>query len=187
MKCTSKTGKHPRGGAKNCPKHKAPNQTSLTLLESTPVQPALVKTREMNALEESALTSELDYRGEEPEWMSNERGLAELLDRPEPIMIDRIPLPDGEPGIVTWEPESLERSDQDPRGFNISRLSISNEKTGEKVAYLITTCVTDESVKRCYGDDDWTGYRYMADHSGRHLGLIELKNDITLDSGEKHT
>lgn len=127
-----------------------------------------------------ALASKLEYNGPVPKWAkSMEKESREKWGGDDhPRIIDTIDSPIGKLAVV-WEPRSLSDNDshvQGERGFTVNRTSFVDMKTGKKVAYLSSSYIDDDSAKRSFKDDEWSGLAYMEEYSGRSYGLRKYRD-----------
>lgn len=118
---------------------------------------------------DAAFASTLKYEGKIPRWFKNlptKLQENELGGKPE--ILDIIDGPKGKLAVV-WEENSVEANDiwlVTERGYNTSRLSLRDARTGEVKAYLKAAYQTQESQERSYGTDEWKGFRYLAEREG---------------------
>lgn len=127
-----------------------------------------------------ALTSDLNYTGPSPKWLSELHKNSEKLWGPgnEPKIVDVIDSPEGELAVV-WTPMSGNNNDTNvirERGFIIREISFVNMETGERQGYLKASFVDDESCKKSWGDDKFAGIRYMDEYDGHNFGIKEYIN-----------
>jgi hypothetical protein len=124
-----------------------------------------------------ALTSDLNYTGKAPRWLSKLQKESQATYGPggEPKIIDVIDSPVG-PLAVVWSNQTLRKNDAsiiNERGFNIREISLVNMKDGENQGYLKAAFVDDDSCKRAWGDDDYSGIRYLDEYDGSNFGIKE--------------
>lgn len=124
-----------------------------------------------------ALTSDLNYTGKSPRWLSKlQKEAKETHGAGTDLkIIDVIDSPVGELAVV-WSSQSLSSNDVGlikERGFNLRSISLVNMKTGEDQGYIKASFVDEESCKRSWGDDDFTAIRYLDEYEGSSLGISE--------------
>lgn len=129
-----------------------------------------------------ALESSLKYTGKIPEWMDK---LSETSDKSfgsKPEIIDTVEL-NGKDYAVVWNKNSMFRNDfyvQKEGGYRISSIEYRNMQTGEIDGFVRTTIVDDESIKRSFGDDEFTAYRSVQHRDG---GARFIEDEIVNDEG----
>jgi hypothetical protein len=62
------------------------------------------------------------------------------------------------------------------RGFNLRETSFVSMKTGQKLGYLKASFVDDESCERSWGNDEFSGIRYLDEYDGNNFGIKEYVN-----------
>lgn len=144
--------------------------------ENTFSKMAKVGTSPKQKFVDNALTSNLEYTGKNPKWMNALHKQANTMypDSPEPKIIDVIDSPVGKLAVV-WSENSLNKNDTMPqtRGFKLHETSLVNMKTGEKLGYVKTEYVDEESAIRTFKNDSWSSLRYMEEYSGSSFGIKE--------------
>lgn len=98
-----------------------------------------------------------------PPWAEEHKQAVEAIGG-EYSIVNRI-IHQGKPMIVTHSTLSSGDKDkfvQEKSGINISETIVHDEKTGEKIGFINVCFVNDESVRRCFGDEDdyMTSIRY---------------------------
>jgi hypothetical protein len=121
-----------------------------------------------------AIESKLTYDGPTPEWLNKIKDESKALypHAKEPKIIDIVDSPAGKLAVV-WNEHSLKDGDkhiQEERGFTIRETSLISMETGKKLGYVKTEFVDDESLKRSFGDDEWSSIRYMDEFEGSSFG-----------------
>lgn len=119
-----------------------------------------------------ALHADLNWTGKTPKWLkANAKAQKELFGT-EPKIIATIPSPIGELAVV-WESDSINSMDkhvQIERGYEISRITFNDLKTGEEVAYLKMGSMDDASYERSFGKDEWAQFAWAEDALGGQFG-----------------
>lgn len=115
---------------------------------------------------DAAFASTLKYEGKVPRWFKKiPTTLQKNFFGSEPELLDIIDGPNGKLAVV-WEENSVEANDiwlGVERGYNTSRLTLRDARSGEVKAYLKAAYQTQESQERSYGTDEWRGFRYLAE------------------------
>jgi hypothetical protein len=124
-----------------------------------------------------ALTSDLNYTGKPPKWLSKlEKEYQEIHGTGvKPKIIDVIDSPTGQLAVV-WAEQSGRSNDVGiikDRGFNIRVISLVGMKDGENRGYLKAAFVDDDSCKRSWGNDEYAGIRYLDEYEGSSFGIKE--------------
>lgn len=118
---------------------------------------------ELSAATEIALTAELQPLDQQPAWIWEQTSrLQQELFGVTPQVIATVDSPLG-PLAVVWEEATVEANDlssQVEDGYLVSRISYRTMDRGELVGYLKTTSMTEESVGKSFGKDEWRGLRY---------------------------
>lgn len=118
---------------------------------------------ELSAATQTALTADLQPLDQQPAWIWGQASrLQQELFGVTPQVIATVDSPLG-PLAVVWEEATVEANDltsQVEDGYLISRISYRAMATGELVGYLKTTSMTEDSVEKSFGDDEWRGLRY---------------------------
>lgn len=135
-----------------------------------------------------ALTSDLNYTGKTPKWLSQLQKDSKAVYGAgnEPKIIDVIDSPAG-PLAVVWANQTLRKNDAsiiNERGFNIREISLVSMKSGENQGYLKAAFVDDDSCKRSWGDDEYSGIRYLDEYDGHNFGIKEYA-DVQRDKNGK--
>jgi len=130
-----------------------------------------------------ALTAALGYAGPAPAWwdgiVAEARGHKSLACEPE--LLDLIDSPAGRVAVV-WQRNSLDDNDRtviEKRGMNVRLLQLRHVETGEQLGYLKLSNVDEASLRRSFGDDEFTPFRYRAALSGS--GYFYEKDDLAAD------
>lgn len=137
------------------------------------------KVRE-HPLTDKALQSSLIYDGPTPQWMNKLSKDAEQTFGSTPEIIDTVEL-NGTTYAVVWNENSMEEGDyyiQKERGYHTSSLQYRDMKTGEIKGFVRVGYVSDNSVKRSFGDDDFSIYRSVQDRNG---GVVLLDEETIED------
>lgn len=128
-------------------------------------------------LANTAVNSPLSWDGAKPKWWkkyteeTQNNEVSSLSTTPE--LMDVIDTPAGKMAVV-WEPVSQASSDkyvQIDSGYTIQRCVMRSYETGEEVAYIKASHVDEDAIKRSFGDDEFTPFRYHARYSGSHYDL----------------
>ena len=118
---------------------------------------------ELSAATETALTADLQPLDQQPAWIwEHTSRLQQELFGVTPQVIATVDSPLG-PLAVVWEEATVEPNDlvsEVEDGYLISRISYRTMATGELVGYLKTTSMSEESISKSFGDDEWRGLRY---------------------------
>lgn len=122
-----------------------------------------------NLLTNQSLNSSLKYDGEKPQWLYDLSEQSEELFNSSPEIIDTLTIDDKEYAVV-WSKDSLHRKDfiaQKERGYNISSIHYMDMETGEIIGYVKVKYCDNNSLKRSFGDDEFSVYRSYQDRSGK--------------------
>lgn len=123
-------------------------------------------------MSEQALSSSLHWDGEKPQWWNEysqsikENQFASLVITPK--LLDVFDSPVGQVAVV-WEDAAQGQRDgfsQAKEGYRVQRCLLKNFETGEQLGYLKVTSIDDDSLKRSFGDDEFSPFRYRSEHSG---------------------
>jgi len=119
--------------------------------------------RELSAATETALTADLKPLNQQPAWIwAHSSRLQQELFGVTPQVIATVDSPLGTLAVV-WEEATVENNDlvsEVEDGYLISRISYRTMATDELVGYLKTTSMSEDSVSKSFGDDEWRGLRY---------------------------
>jgi len=117
----------------------------------------------LSSATETALTADLQPLDQQPAWIwEHSSRLQQELFGVTPQVIATVDSPLG-PLAVVWEEATVEPNDlvsEVEDGYLISRISYRTMATGELVGYLKTTSMSEESVAKSFGNDEWRGLRY---------------------------
>lgn len=123
-------------------------------------------------MSEQALSASLNWQGEKPPWWND---YSEAISKNEfpvlaitPKLLDVFDSPMGKVAVV-WEDAAQGPRDafsQVEEGYRIQRCLLRNFETGEQLGYLKVTSIDDDSMERSFGDDEFSAFRYRAEHSG---------------------
>jgi len=118
---------------------------------------------ELSSATETALTADLQPLDQQPAWIwEHTSRLQQELFGVTPQVIATVDSPLGTLAVV-WEKATVEPNDLTSEvedGYLISRISYRTMATGELVGYLKTTSMSEDSVAKSFGDDEWRGLRY---------------------------
>ena len=108
----------------------------------------------------------------EPEWWNEYVADSQKTDvgfESTPELLDVIPSPIGDIAVV-WQPTSHDEIDTTLRnsGFESSGLYLISAETGERVGFVKTTCMSDESYAVSFGTDEFAEFRYQKRYSGKY-------------------
>jgi len=127
-----------------------------------------------------ALNSSLEYDGPIPQWFQeiddfkNYQNFLMPRGYKSPEIIDVIEDENLGKLAVIWEDDSLSSRDltiQIERGCHMSRLVYRDFNTGELKGFLTTEWADDSSVKRSWGEDEWSALCYCNEWEGSSFGM----------------
>lgn len=118
---------------------------------------------ELSAATQTALTADLQPLEQQPAWILKQTSqLQQELFGVTPQVIATVDSPLG-PLAVVWEEATVDPNDivsEVEDGYLMSRIAYRTLDRGELVGYLKTTSMTEESVGKSFGNDEWRGLRY---------------------------
>ena len=107
-----------------------------------------------------------------PSWAEEHKKAVEAVGG-EYSIVNRI-IHQGKPMIITHSTLSSRNHDkfvQEKSGMNISETIVHDEETGEKIGFINVCFVNDESVRRCFGDED--DYMTPIRYAKRYISSIQ--------------
>lgn len=122
-----------------------------------------------------AVESSLNYEGVQPKWWKEYQDAA-ASDEQLPAkaeLIDVIDSPVGKLAVV-WQDESHEEMDRDltlDSGMGVNICYYKSFETGETLGFVKMTSMDDKSIKKSFGDDEFTSFRWEDRFSGRSYGF----------------
>lgn len=175
-----------------CPHHGEPVQSAPNfdagLEKHLTEQAALTRVMGARNTVTSAMESSLTYQGEKPSWWKEyqETSLndAELPSKTE--LMDVVDSPMGKLAVV-WEEQSQDDVDRDvtlDSGMGVNVCKYKSFETGETVGHVSLTHMSDDSVERSFGNDEFTPFRWQDRYSGSSYGFRYDDEMKTLFEGE---
>lgn len=161
-----------KGGRASCPKHGNPQQQlfmrDMGFVVSQPSKPAVPVIT--NSLVSRAVDSPLIWGGAKPEWWDGYR--SELLSHPdapsEPQLVDVVDSPVG-PLAVVWQDECYDRGELSmsfDSAIGMQVCYFKSVQTGATLGYIRVASMTDETIERSFGDDEFTAFRFRSRFGG---------------------
>lgn len=160
-KCRAKNGNCPFGSADE---HYPTAEAARDAYETSQATFEDPKKLRISSAAEAALSVDLIPK-KAPRWLKQSAAIQKELFGTEPQYLGTITTPAGELAIV-WEKDSTAKNDefvQLKRGYEISRLTLNDPKTGEELGYLKLGSQTQESISRTFGDDEWREFAWADD------------------------
>lgn len=122
----------------------------------------------------SAVESPLSWEGRKPKWWKKYLKESETSNLPTtPQIIDVLDSPAGQIAVV-WENESQLANDRGvtmDSGYGMHVCYYKSMKTGENLGYVKMAYVDDRSFERCFGNDEFTVFRYADRYDGIRVGF----------------
>lgn len=125
-----------------------------------------------------ALNSSLRYNGVIPEWFKGLEKTTQEIFNESPILMDVIETNIGSLAVV-WEEHStsdLNVSLQFESGLQIPCVRYVNVLTGETEAFIQSIYMDNESIRKCWGDNEWTSVCFAQKTLNVDLGMFEVKS-----------
>jgi len=164
MKFMQRTTCTAKNGPATCRNHGTPGVTADSLYQSYLSDQPSGKVNQ-------ALTSELNWDGKPPRWWKKYvKNLANHPHLPTTAKIlDVVDSPAGKLAVI-WQDISHEQYDMPVShsdGQNVSICYYKSVETGETLGYLKTSAITDSSMKRSFGNDEFTPFRFDGNYALR--------------------
>lgn len=126
---------------------------------------------------QQAMNSTLSWGSSRPVWWHeySRESTESKTAAASPEILDVIDSPEGKLAVV-WEDTSQARNDsftQLESGYQVQRCVLRSWETGKEVGEVKVSWVSDETIKRSFGDDEFTPFRYQHRYSGTHYGFGE--------------
>lgn len=116
-----------------------------------------------------AIKSPLVWNGKKPTWWKKYSKKSEAGYLPTtPQIIDVLESPEGKIAVV-WENNSQLSNDQGmtmDSGYGMHVCYYKSMKTGETLGYIKMAYMDDKSFERCFGNDEFTPFRYADRYDG---------------------
>lgn len=162
-KCKAKNGKCPFGSVEE---HHATAEAAREAFEKSQSTFTQKKLFGLSTAAESALSLDLTPKSA-PKWLSKTAKRQKDLFGSEPEYLGTIATAAGELAVV-WEKDSVAKNDefvQLERGYETSRITLNDPKTGEEMGYIKLGSQTKESLDRSFGTDEWRAFAWASDAS----------------------
>jgi len=159
--CRAKNGRCPFGGAED---HFDSFEEAREYYESTQETFASKRTLKLSSAADSALALPLTPQPA-PSWLAAQAKLQEETFGTTPEYLGTVQTPAGELGVV-WEQNSTAANDESSqlkRGYQLSRLTLNDPKTGEELGYIKLVSQNSESIARSFGNDEWQEFAWATD------------------------
>jgi len=161
--CRAKPGNCPYGGESDHYTSKEDAREVYEAQQELLAQIGVGGKHSLSAATETALSADLQPLDQQPAWIWEQTSrLQQELFGVTPQVIATVESPLG-PLAVVWEEATVEPNDlvsEVEDGYLISRISYRTMSSGELVGYLKTTSMSEDSVAKSFGDDEWRGLRY---------------------------
>lgn len=132
---------------------------------SKPADPVIT-----NPLVARAADSSLVWDGVKPAWWAGYR--SELMSHPdaatEPKLVDVVDSPVG-PLAVVWQDECYDRSELSmsfDSAIGMQVCYFKSVETGATLGYIRVASMSDETIERSFGDDEFTAFRFRSRFGG---------------------
>jgi hypothetical protein len=141
-----------------------------------------------NPLINQALNSDMDWKGEKPDWWETYK--AESENDPDipgtPKLLDVIDSPSGKLAVV-WHDEATEDKAKSltlDSGYGSPACYYKSVETGEVVGYVRTAYIDEDTLKRSFGDDEFAVWRMRSRYGGTRYPFT--RDDDTMMLGDRN-
>lgn len=140
------------------------------------------------SLTQHAAKTSLTWKGDKPSWWN--KFYEESASNPhlpsQPELLDVIDSPAGKLAVV-WQPESQDKADDGmtiTSGIGVSACYYKSIETGRTLGYIKMASMTEETVEKAFGNDEFTPYRWSSRFSGSNFGF-RAKASLMQPYGER--
>ena len=180
-KCSARKGKCPFGDEN----HYSSKEEALLAYEAT--QNVFVTEGGLSSAAKAALDSPLLWKEHKPRWFHNYEETHRLFPDSHVSLLAKIPSKLGDLAAVC-ESDSMASNDewaQKDRGYQLQRIVLKHMKTGLAYGYIKVSAVTEDTLKRSFGDNHWSVFAWAQSSTGHNFNLDKEKAEamVTL-SGE---
>lgn len=125
-----------------------------------------------NPYSKNALEANIERKEHQPQWNEDRETFAQSIYGTHSEVIDTFNH-QGQDIDVVWEEHSTLPQDDDLQingGYQVSRIGYYDAQTGAEIGYVKTVETNPESLKKAFGDDEYSIYRMMNERERLHYG-----------------